>query len=257
MSGITDWSEALANPCFWVNRYCEVDPDVARELFGVSFKERQSYYLKHLLGCEDDSEREDEELDGMEGSTLAISFPEDYTWSTHFTHEAFFHTLYHPEEYPDGAPIAEEGGHGSLPGLRWSELKQMVACLQHWGHGAFDARAVYPLLYPVVWLITFDELDDVRQTLCAAWDMLQVLEPSGLTRWVDEVIVIYDKGQLLYYDPVLGRHAPFEVTSHTTEEPYWTYDPRRGWHTGPGLLRSDSSRFTNFFAMLERYATAH
>ena len=132
----------------------------------------------------------------------------------------------------------------------------MVACLQHWGHGAFDARTVYPLLYPVVWVITFDELDDVRHTLCAAWDMLQVLEPSGLTRWVDEVIVIYDKGQLLYYDPVLGRHAPFEVTSYATKEPYWTYDPRRGWHTGHGL-RSDSSRFTNFFAMLERSAPAH
>ena len=31
MSGITDWSEAIANPYFWVNRYCEVDPDVATE----------------------------------------------------------------------------------------------------------------------------------------------------------------------------------------------------------------------------------
>jgi hypothetical protein len=50
MPGITDWRDALINPCFWVNRYYEVDPSVAAELFGVSFKERQSYYLKHLLG---------------------------------------------------------------------------------------------------------------------------------------------------------------------------------------------------------------
>lgn len=255
MSGITDWSEALANPCFWVNRYCEVDPDVATKLFGVSIKECQSYYLKHLLGCKDDSEQGDEELNRIEGSTLLIPFPEHYTWTTHFTHDAFVHTLSHPEVYPDGAPIAEEGGSGSLPGLRWSELKQMVACLQHWGHGAFDARAVYPLLYPVVWLITFDELDDVRQTLCAAWGVLQVLEPSGLARWVDETIVIYDKGQMLFYDPALGRHEPFELASHATEEPLWACDPLRGWHTDH-TLRSDSSTFASFFAMLERYAPA-
>jgi hypothetical protein len=83
-----------------------------------------------------------------------------------------------------------------------------------------------------------------------------VLEPSRLTRWVDEVIVIRDKGQLLFYDPMLGRHAPFELASHAIEEPLWAYDPLRGWHTGQ-TLRSDSSPFTSFFAMLERYAPAH
>src|SRR5260370_21890358 len=111
----------------------------------------------------------------------------------------------------------------------------MVACLQQWGYGAFDARVVFHLLYPVVWLITFDDLDDVRQTLRAAWDVLQVLEPSGLARWVDEVIVIYDKGQMLFYDPVLGRHEPFELASHPTEDPLWPSAPLRACHTGPPL----------------------
>jgi hypothetical protein len=253
MPGITDWREALINPCFWVNRYYEVDPSVAAELFGVSFQERQSYYLKHLLGCEDDLEQADEELDRREGSALVIPFPEGYTWTTHFTHEAFVHTISHPQVYPGGARIAVESGHGSLPGLRWSELKQMVTCLQQWGYGAFDVRAVFPLLHPVVWLVTLDELDDVRQTLHAAWDALQVLKPPRLARWIDETIVVYDKGQLLYYDSVLGRHAPFEWMGPSTEKPLWTYDPLRGWHIDHGL-RQDSSKFAGFFALLERYA---
>ena len=255
MSGITDWPEAIANPCFWVNRYYEVDPDVALDLFDVSFKECRSYYLKHLLGCEDDSERADEELDRMEGSSLVIPFPEDYTWTTHFTHAAFVHTISHPEVYPGGVRIAEESGHGSLPGLRWSELKQMVTCLQQRGYGTFDARAAFPLLHPVVWLVTFNELDDIRQTLHTAWDVLQVLKPSRLDRWVDETIVIYDKGQMLFYDPALGHHKPLGLARHATEEPLWAYDPLRGWHTGHSL-RSDSSPFARFFAMLERSTPA-
>jgi hypothetical protein len=89
--------------------------------------------------------------------------------------------------------------------------------------------------------------------LHAAWDALQVLKPSRLARWIDETIVVYDKGQLLYYDSVLGRHAPFEWTGPSTEKLLWTYDPLRGWHIDHGL-RQDSSKFAGFFALFERYA---
>lgn len=253
MPRIIDWHEALVNPCFWVNRYYEVDPSVSTDLFGVSSKECQDYYLKQLLGCKDDSKQADEDLDRMEGSILTIPFPEDYTWTIHFTYTAISHTIYHPQMYPAGARIAVESGHGSLPGLRWSELKQMVACLRQWGKGNFDARTIFPLLYPVVWLVTFAELDDVRQTLHAAWDVLHVLDASQLNRWIDEMIVIYDKGKVLFHDPTQGWHEAIEATRPSAEESLWIYDPKLGWHTNQGL-RQDSQKFASFFAMLERYA---
>jgi hypothetical protein len=60
---------------------------------------------------------------------------------------------------------------------------------------------------------------------------------------------------MLFYDPVLGHHEPLGLARRATEEPLWAYDPLRGWHAGHSL-RSDSSTFARFFAMLERYASA-
>jgi hypothetical protein len=181
MPGITNWSEALLDPRFWVCRYA-VDLSLATALFGVSYEECDDYGLNTILGHGGASDLAHEQLEGQVGSCLTIPFPENYTWTMQFTQEGILHKILHPRTYPNGALIAEESGHAQLPGLRWSEVKQMVACLQREWTGMFDIRAMYPLLYPVVSQITFEDLDDVRQTLYAAWDILHCLgHPSSMS----------------------------------------------------------------------------
>lgn len=52
-----------------------------------------------------------------------------------------------------------------------------------------------PLLYPVVWRVAFDDLEEVRSTLAAAWQALGILDTVQANTWLDETITIYDKGQ--------------------------------------------------------------
>src|SRR5690242_21584934 len=62
-------------------------------------------------------------------SILRLAFPETYTWQLEFgAGGEVMHKIYHPQVCLGGREIAEEGANCELPGLRWAELKQMVAC---------------------------------------------------------------------------------------------------------------------------------
>lgn len=132
-------------------------------------------------------------------SILTLFFPENYTWALEFAGGEIAHRIFHPKIYPHRIKIAEESGHELLPGLRWSELKQIVICLQQERTGTFDPQAVYPLLYPVVGMVTFAEYDEVRQTLHTVWETLQIFEPSQMKRWLDETIEVYEKNRRQQY----------------------------------------------------------
>src|SRR5579883_716812 len=197
MSGIQDWPRTFSDRRFWANRYYYDATFVA--LFQISLEEATTYYY-HIMGCEGHPKDFDEVLRTCEGSTFTLTFPENFSWRIEFAPEGTFHTLFHPHFYPDGAFLAAESGCSSLPGLRWTELKQIEKCLrQHW-HESFDVKTIFPLLYPVVTWITFDELSDVRQTLSEAWEALHVLEYSHLNRLLDKTLKVYESGNFLSYD---------------------------------------------------------
>src|SRR5262249_31015002 len=150
----------------------EVDTDIAA-FFGGSDEQFDAFLLQlygHLdmdtpLYTDDEDETplhldaEDEDNDYNEyneyvppTSILRLAFPENFTWQLEFGVEGGVeHRIYHPQAYAGGRAIAEEGPSLLLPGLRWAELKQMVACClrPEWAE-AFDPHTLYLLLYPIV-----------------------------------------------------------------------------------------------------------
>src|SRR5689334_18707365 len=108
MSGVTNWSEALTDPCFWVARYAhnhsgdrDMDRDV-QTFYGRSFKNCDAFHLQ-LFGADEVEEPSEADEDAEEplppdavgdysdyenygpASTLELSFPEDYAWRLLFS----------------------------------------------------------------------------------------------------------------------------------------------------------------------------
>ena len=153
MSGITNWSEALAHPCFWALHYYTLfsDTDKLDAFFDCSVEQGHEFF--RLLHGDEDFETPlppDTEYEYIPASVLTLSFPENYTWALEFGGDGLAHHIYHPQEPLEELPIAVVGGHALLPGLRWAEVKQMVACLQPTWPATFALQTVYPLLYPIV-----------------------------------------------------------------------------------------------------------
>jgi len=304
MSGIINWSEALADPCFWTGRYAQNRPwdrDVEKDIeafFGRSFEDCEAFHLR-LYGDIDDKtplfadDADDEvEMPPLEEeydysdyndqipptSILRIPFPDNYTWQLEFADYQVTHLIYHPQVYPGGRAIAVEGHTSLLPGLRWAELKQMVACClpPDWSP-AFDPQVLYPLLYPIVDPVTLAEYDEVRRTLRAAWGALQILPPSQLEPWLDVRVNIFENGRLLQRDEVLAWYARAEqhaqeeaqdlnviqTTRTGVEGDLWMRDPAGGWFIqwpvwqSATLRTNDARPFAPFFEMLNRQTQPH
>ena len=267
-----DWQQAIRDPRFWAVRYGKF-PGVTQEEIDAYFDE---YDFLNVAIFEDDplagyvGEGDEPLPAGVEIGyrSLSLIFPENYTWNIAFAAEegekmtGIYHEIYHPTiENPTGLSIAVESGSPFLPGLRWIELKQIATCLvQNWS-GNFDIQAIIPLLYPVVELITFDELQDVRQTLATAWRDLQVLDEDQIDHWLNEVITVYDKGwewrfekewkpaySTRYYKRGQWVHYDGELWVHT----------ENGWQTFQRMSKryfeEDTRPFLPFFTMLERYS---
>jgi hypothetical protein len=258
MPGITNWSEALAQSCFWtwhyalhLNAYAQYMGGL-ESFFGPAAQTCEAY--GRLLYGDEDFETPlaaSAEYVHTPASVLTLSFPENYTWALEFGSDGLAHQIYHPQRYPDGLLIAVESGNFFLPGLRWVELKQLVACLQPAWPFAFDVQTLYPLLYPVVDPVTFAEYDEVRQTLRTAWEALQLSEPFQLEKWLDAGIRVYEQGRVLHYDAAQGWHDP---SGEIHEEKLWLPDPAGGWYTNwPWSMRHDARPFAPFFEMLERH----
>jgi len=192
MSGLTNWSEVLAHPCFWVVHYSPLmlskglDMDKLEAFFACSAEQNNEFFLllhgdvKELDRLPDEDEDEDVERplppdaddtydDYAEyiytpTSVLTLSFPENYTWTLEFGFGDVEHHIYHPKAPPWDFHrlVAVDGANFSLPGLRWAEVKQMVACLQPTWPGPFDLQALYLLLYPIVDPVTGGEYEEVR-----------------------------------------------------------------------------------------------
>ncbi|HEX6480006.1 MAG TPA: hypothetical protein VF043_14280 [Ktedonobacteraceae bacterium] len=273
MSGITNWSEALADPCFWAAHYALhlANASDLESFFGRKASHCEEFLL-HLYGDEDfetplpsDTWPSDIKYEYTPASVLGLSFPENYTWILEFGGCGLTHEIYHPQMYPGGLLIAVESGHYRLPGLRWTELKQMVTCcLQPDWPEAFDPQTLYPLLYTVVDPVTALEYDEVRQTLRTAWEVLQVMKPLQLEKWLDASIRVYEKGRVLSYDAAQGWYDPEEQLAQNPkvllaprnikEEDLWLPDPTGGWFCNEyHSMRHDADLFTPFFEMLERH----
>lgn len=269
-----DWQEAMHDPRFWAVRYGEF-PGVTREESDSYIGE---YDFLNLAILEDDplagyvGEGDDPQLAEVEVGyrRLVLPFPEGYMWLMDFAAEegegmtGIYHAIFHPDLDPagflhptsTGLSLAEESGHPRLPGLRWAELKQIQTCLaQNW-HGDFDVRAVVPLLYPVVEWITFDELEDVRQTLAKAWQELRVLNTTQIDRWLDETITVYDRGRVLQLNDQKEWKPLYWNLGY--EGKFWVQTEENGWQTfrlwSERYFKNDSRRFVPFFSMLERYS---
>jgi hypothetical protein len=112
MSGITDWSEALADPCFWAAHYALHLWGAARDVeafFGRSVEHCEAFLL-NLYG-DDDFETplpSDAEYEYTPASVLGLSFPENYTWMLKFGGYELGHEIYHPQIYPEGLLMAGE-----------------------------------------------------------------------------------------------------------------------------------------------------
>jgi len=275
MSGITDWSEALADPCFWAAHYALNPWGATRDVeafFGRSVEHCEAFLL-NLYG-DDDFETplpSDAEYEYTPASVLGLSFPENYTWMLEFGGYELGHEIYHPQTYPEGLLIAGESAHFLLPGLRWAELKQMVACcLQPEWSEAFDPQTLYPLLYTIVDPVTFAEYDEVRQTLRTAWGALQIVNPPQLEPWLDASIRAYEKGQVLSYDAVQGWYDPLEqrvrdpkvllAPRTINKEDLWLSASPGNWFcTNQHSMRryGHHDTFAPFFEMLDRHTQPH
>ncbi len=299
MSGITNWSAALADPCFWVGRYAQNrsgDRDVEKDIetfFGRSFEACEPFHLRlygdidydtPMFADDEDAAMEtlppDEEYDYSDyndqippTSILRLPFPENYTWQLEFADFQVAHLIYHPQMYSGGRTIAVEGHTCLLPGLRWAELKQMVACClpPDWS-AAFDPQILYPLLYPIVDPVSLAEYDEVRQTLRSAWEALRIVPPLQLESWLDVRINVFENGRLLAHAEMLElydrteRHAQEDAqdsnviqrTPIVVEGDMWMRDPEGGWFIRwpvwqPATSRTNDARpFAPFFEMLDR-----
>lgn len=253
-----DWQQVIHDPRFWAVRYqCYGD---YRRFPGTTEQEVVAWYKDIVVDKEDFEQTEDEE-ELEEGWALSLTFPEEYTWQMYYTTEdemdsGTTHFLHHPLIYPKGIFLAAESSDDHLPGLRWTELKQIAACLTRDWQDDFDERAIIPLLYPVVQYITFKELEDVRQTLTTVWQDLQVLGAAQAEQWIDQILRIYDKGQILR----LNVQKEWEVAFKNPKAPkddLWIYTGEEGWKTSRPTstrhLQRDLHQFLPFFSMLERY----
>lgn len=203
----------------------------------------------------------EEDFTPIRANVLTLAFPEQYSWVLEYGAEGIDHRIYHPQVYPGGILIAHQGGNAELPGLRWAELKQIVACLEPTWPLDFAPQTLYPLLYPLVDPIEATEYDEVRQALRTAWGALELAEPFQLEKWLDASIQVYEKGWLMRYDAAQGWHeiAAGRAAGLLGTEQVWLYDPARGgWFTAPWqpCPRRNARPFVPFFAMLEHNAPA-
>lgn len=267
-----DWQKAIHDPRFWALRY-ENFPGVTQEEVDAYCNE---YDFLNVAILQDDplagyAGEGDEPLPAdveIGCRSLPIPFPEGYTWKIAFAAEegkdmtGIYHELYHPTiKNPQGLSIAVESGSPFLPGLRWIELKQIASCLEQNWSGDFDRQAIVPLLYPVVELITLDELQEVRQTLSAAWHDLQVLDEAQIEPWLNEIITVYDKGWEWRFD---GEWKPTYQIRHYEQGQWVPYDGDLWIQTGDKwefcgkpfrrYTEGDAHLFLPFFTMLERYS---
>src|SRR6266567_5216191 len=249
-----DWQQVVHDPGFWSLRYNGRFP-------GVTDEEGLAYFYAFYHLTEDEDELTEEEAEQVGWCRLSLSFPEDYTWQMTFNTEdghaeGFYHEIFHPSIYPEGITIAVESGHERLPGLRWAELKHIERILsRHW-QGDFDVRAIVPLLYPVVVVITFADLQEVRQSLASAWQGIGVLDASNTEYWLDDIIKVYDQEHEWTYT----SHKAWEQLGPSVValgEELWTYTEGYGWHTHKYMSTrydpEEAGQFLPFFSMLERY----
>lgn len=280
MPNIFSWQEAIYDPRFRAVRYhCD---GTYRQFPGVTGKERRSYLdeydflqqapLEHDLLAEDkgDGHNSRSAEGGVGYRRLALPFPEGYTWLMDFAPEdgegtpGIYHAIFHPDmdqagvlrTTSTGIPLAKESWHQRLPGLRWVELRQIQSCLARNWHGEFAVQAVVPLLYPVVDWITFDELEEVRHTLASAWQELRVLKVKQVDRWLQQIITIYDRGQLLRLnDREKWEPLPWNLGY---EGDLWVQAEKDGWqtlrHWSERSIENNSRQFLPFFSMLARYS---
>lgn len=265
MAGITSWREALADPCFWTAHYGLHLSTIVDDLdaFYGPAGELCKTWDTVLFGDQDMDTPllPEENFVYLRANILTLALPEQYSWALEYGAEGLDHMIYHPQVYPEGIFIAHQGGNAELPGLRWTELKQIVACLEPTWPGDFALHTLYPLLYPLVDPIEAAEYDEVRQTLRAAWEALELAEPFQLEQWLDASIQVYEKGRLMRYDAAQGWQeiATLPAAGLLGTEQVWLCDPARGgWFTAPWrpCPRRDARRFVPFFAMLERHAPA-
>ena len=270
-----DWQQAVHDPRFWALRYNGKFPTVTEEDY-LSYR----YEFYQLAALEDD-DSDDDPLAGYAGEgdelepegeeaeigwrTLSLPFPETYSWKIELvTEEAspgaagIYHSLFHPDFSPKGFLLAEESGHPSRPGLRWTELKQIETCLARQGFSDFEVKAVIPLLYPAVWKITFDDLQDVRQTLATVWQDLQVLDSTQAEQWLDDILEVYEKGWTLHLDAQKEwKPYPFQKQPYPQRE-IWMQTEGNVWqtsiNTSSRYTGRDAHQWLPFFSMLERYA---
>ena len=271
-----DWQKAVHDPRFWAVRYGKLFPGVTQVAC-----ESYVYEFYNLDILEDDplfgyaGEGDDPRSPTIEAGwrTLFIPFPESYSWQMELTTQdneaaGINHALFHPsmdpsqilghvsgQGYTRGTSLAAE--NESLPGLRWAELKQIENCLTRQNFNGFDVRAIMPLLYPVVWRIAFDELEEVRYKLALAWQELGILNTVQANTWLDETITMYDKGQVFMLD-AQREWRPLYPTSRANQQDLWVAMGQEGWKTtNPTSMRyiaNDVHQFIPFFSMLEQYA---
>lgn len=272
-----DWQQAVHDPRFWAVRYGGF-PGVTEEAYNAYIAEYDFFNLAILeedplagyVGEGDDPQLADVEVGYRR---LSLPFPEGYIWQMDFAAEdgefmtGIYHAIFHPDMDQTGIlaslsgqgdttglSLAEESGHPRLPGLRWAELKQIATCLTQNRRGDFDVRAIIPLLYPVVELITFDDLQDVRQALAAAWRDLQVLDAAQIGPWLDENITVYEKGWELRFE----KEWKPRYRTPSYEDTLWVQTGKEGWKTTRSTsmrhIKRDSQQFLPFFSMLERYS---
>jgi len=268
MAGITNWSQALANPCFWTAHYGLHLSTTIHDLdafYGPAGAPCTSWG-RVLFGDQDmktplQPDEDDEDWEYIRANILTLALPEQYSWALEYGAEGLDHMIYHPQVYPEGILIAHQGGNAELPGLRWAELKQIVACLEPTWPLDFALHTLYPLLYPLVDPIEPAEYEEVRHTLRTAWEALDLAEPFQLEQWLDASIQVYENGWLMRYDVAQGWHGrpTGRAAGLLGTERVWLYDPAwGGWFTAPRwhCPRQNVRPFVPFFAMLERHAPA-
>ncbi|MEZ0295569.1 MAG: hypothetical protein ACAI35_03850 [Candidatus Methylacidiphilales bacterium] len=191
-------NEMFNEPCFWSAHYHEHMADEEGEsdtdtlipqFFGHDSDEPNQFYVDNLRsGC----------------PLFSKELPNGLSVQVVYSDVAEYQTRY-SLRLPDGEKIllGYESAHFSLPAMRWEELVHIRNAHASISTARSAAECLL-LLFPSVYILAGDPVEEIRLALCQAWEELGIVQAGQIKNLTESIIRSHVYGEIQW-----KRHETF------------------------------------------------